>query len=83
MPTLSDSVAESAPALIARAFASRRQSWRADGPKPPVVSTPKGQKSHPAAVHGPLLWATLARSPSPAADDRPSRTAEEADERSG
>jgi hypothetical protein len=83
VPTFSDKVAVSAPARIASAFARRRQSKRAAGPRPPVASTPNGEKSHPAAWHAALLCTTLARSASAAADDRPSRTAGEADERSG
>ena len=55
VPTVSDNVAVSAPALVANAFASRRHSRRAAGPKPPVASTPKGEKSQPAAWHTALL----------------------------
>ena len=83
VPTFSDRVAVSAPALMARAFAMRRQRIRAAGPSPPVVSTPKGEKSQPAAWHVALLWAFFTRSASAAADDRPSRTADEAEERRG
>ena len=83
LPTFSDSVAVSAPARIAKALASRLQSWRADGPSPPVVSTPKGAKSQPAAWHTALLCTTFARSDSLEAEDRPTRTAYEAEKSSG
>ena len=73
VPTFSDKVAVSAPALMASALASRRQSSRAAGPSPPVVSTPNGEKSQPAAWQTDLLWTTLARSASATADERPSR----------
>ena len=79
VPTFSDRVAVSAPALMARAFAMRRQRIRAAGPSPPVVSTPKGEKSQPAAWHVALLWTFFTHSASAAADDCPSRTADEAE----
>ena len=83
VPTFSDKVAVSALAGMARAWANRRHSFRAAGPKPPVESIPNGEKSQPAAWHTALLWALCALSTSAAADDRPSRTADEAEERSG
>ena len=83
VPTFSDSVAVSAPARIAKALASRLQSWRADGPSPPVVSTPKGAKSQPAAWHTALLCTNFARSDSLAAEDRPTRTADKAEKAVG
>ena len=82
VPTFSDKVAVSAPARMDRAFANRRHSCRAAGPKPPVESIPNGEKSQPAAWHTALLWAIFARSTSAAADDRPSGTADEAEQRS-
>ena len=83
VPTFSDRVAVSAPARMASAFANRRQSVRAAGPSPPVESTPNGEKSQPATWQTALLCTIFARSASAAADNRPSRSAEEAEERTG
>ena len=83
MPTFSDNVAVSAPALMANAFARRRHRRRAAGPKSPVASTPKGEKYQPAAWQTALLCTTLARSASATAEHRPSRTGDEGEERSG
>ena len=55
----------------------------AAGPSPPVTSSPKGMKFHPAPSHATRFLATFCVSASAAAVSRGARTATEAEGRSG